>query len=61
MEKKVQCIKILYIFVAQFFQIFIHLKKKAMATKEEIAKKIIDFIIMILTFGLSHIKKKKDK
>lgn len=32
-----------------------------MATKKEIAKKIIDFIIMILTFGLSHIKKKKDK
>jgi hypothetical protein len=31
------------------------------AKKKEIAKKIIDFIIMILTFGLSHIKKKKDK
>lgn len=61
MEKRVQCIEILYIFVALFFYILIHLKKKAMATKEEIAKKIIDFIIMILTFGLSRIKKKKDK
>lgn len=32
-----------------------------MATKKKIIKKIIEFIIMILTFGLSHIKKKKDK
>jgi len=32
-----------------------------MAKKEEIIKRIIDFIILILTFGLSHIKKKKDK
>lgn len=32
-----------------------------MADKKEIWKKIIDFLILILTFGLSHIKKKKDK
>lgn len=32
-----------------------------MADKKEIIKKIIDFLILILTFGLSHIKKKKDK
>ena len=32
-----------------------------MAKKEEVIKKIVDFIILILTFGLSHIKKKKDK
>ncbi len=32
-----------------------------MADKKEVIKKIIDFIILILTFGLSHIKKKKDK
>ena len=32
-----------------------------MAKKEEVIKKIVDFIILILTFGLSHVKKKKDK
>lgn len=32
-----------------------------MANKQEVWKKIIDFIILILTFGLSHVKKKKDK
>lgn len=32
-----------------------------MANKEEVWKKVIDFIILILTFGLSHVKKKKDK
>jgi len=32
-----------------------------MANKEEVWKRIVDFIILILTFGLSHIKKKKDK
>jgi hypothetical protein len=32
-----------------------------MAINKEVLKRIIDFIIMILTFGLSHIGKKKDK
>ena len=61
MEKKVQCIKNFYIFAALLFYIYIHLIIIIMAINHEVLKKIIDFIIMILTFGLSNIGKKKDK